>query len=42
MEVTELKNTVTELENILEGFSGRLYEAEEWISELEDQAMKLT
>lgn len=40
IEVTELKNMLTELENILEDFSSKQDEAEEWISELEDKAMK--
>lgn len=39
-EVTELKNTETELENILEEFIIKLDEAEEWISVLEDKATK--
>ena len=34
---TELKNTVTEMKNELEGINSRLNEAEEWISELEDR-----
>lgn len=35
-----MKNTETELENILEEFIIKLDEAEEWISVLEDKATK--
>jgi len=38
--VRELKNTITEPKNALEGFCGRLHEAEVWISELEDRLME--
>lgn len=40
-EVTKLKNVLTELQNILEGFSSRPDEAE-LISDLEDRAMQFT
>ena len=30
-------NTITEIKNILEGINSRIFEAEEWISELEDK-----
>ena len=36
------REVTTELENTLEGFNSRLYEVEEWISELEDKAMEIT
>ena len=41
IEVTELKNTITELRNILEGFNRRL-DAEERISQLKNKAVELT
>ena len=34
---TETNNTITEIKNILEGINSRIFEAEEWISELEDK-----
>lgn len=37
-----LKNTVTELKNILEVLISRLDETEEWIRDLEDRAVELT
>lgn len=40
--VTELKNTIIEVKNTLEGFSSKLGEAEECISKLDDKAMELT
>lgn len=42
IEVIELKNTITEVKNTLPGFNSRQDEAEEWISELKDRAIKLT
>ena len=33
---------ITELKTILKGFNSRPDEVEEWISELEDKAMKIT
>ena len=39
---TERNNTTTEIKNTLEGISSRLYEAEEWIGELEDKMMEIT
>ena len=41
-EVTELKNTITELKITPEGFNIRLAEPEEWISEPKDRAEELT
>jgi len=41
-EVIKLKNTITELKNILEGFKSRPDEAEELISDLKDRAVELT
>ena len=35
-------NTVSEIRNTLEGISGRLSEAEEWISELENKMVEIT
>ena len=37
-EVLEIKNTVTEIKNVFDGFIKRLYTAQEIISELEDIA----
>lgn len=42
MEVTELNNTITKLENILEGLNSRPDEANEGISYLEDREVELT
>ena len=39
---TETNNTITEIKNILEGINIRLYEAEEWISELKDKMEEIT
>ena len=41
-EITELKNTVTELKNTQNGFNSRLDEAEENISEFKYKAVELT
>ena len=41
-EVPVLKNTEAEPKNTQEGFSSRLDEAEEWISELEDKILEFT
>ena len=37
-----MKNTITEMKNILEGITSRINEAEEWISELEDTVVEIT
>ena len=37
----ELKNTITEMKNTLEGSNTRLNEAEEWIREVEDRVVKI-
>ena len=39
---TEMDNTITEMKNTLEGFSSRVTEAEEWISDLEDRMVEFT
>ena len=39
---TETNNTITEIKNILEGSNSRIYEAEEQISELEDNMVEIT
>ena len=39
---TETDNTITEVKNTLEGINSRIYEAEEWISELEDKMVEMT
>ena len=31
-----MKNSITEIKNVLEGMNSRLKETEEWISELEE------
>lgn len=41
MEVLELKNTITEITNLLDGHSGRMEMTEERSSELEDRPMKI-
>lgn len=41
-EATGPKNTINELNNILEGLKSRLHEAEERLSDLEDRAVELT
>ena len=33
---------ITEIKNTLEGINSRIYEAEEWISELEDKMVEIT
>ena len=38
---TELKNTITEMKNILEGINSRLGDTEECISNLEDRIMEV-
>lgn len=35
-----MKNSITEIENALEGINSRWVEVEEWISELEDRIME--
>lgn len=42
MEVTELKNTIIELQYTTEAFNSRLDETEEKISELKDRAIQHT
>ena len=39
---TETNNTITEIKNILEGINSRIFEAEEWISGLEDKMVGKT
>lgn len=38
----ELKNTITEIQNLMDGLNSRMEEAEERISELEDRAINIT
>ena len=38
----ERNNTFTEIKNTLEGINGRISEAEEWISDLEDKMVAIT
>ena len=40
-EQPEMKNTITEMKNTLEGIN-RLCDTEEWISELEDRVVEIT
>ena len=37
-----MNNTITEIKNTLEGINSRITEAEEWISELEDEMVEIT
>ena len=37
-----MNNKTTEIKNTLEGTTGRITEAEEWISELEDRIVEIT
>ena len=39
---TETNNTITEIKNILEGINSIIFEAEEWISGLEDKMVGKT
>ena len=39
---SELKNTITEMKNILEGINCRITETEKWISESEDKMVGIT
>ena len=39
---TETNNTITEIKNTLEGINSRIFEAEEWISELQDKMEEIT
>ena len=46
-EIEDLKNkhtnnTITEIENTLEGINSRISETEEWISELEDEMVEIS
>ena len=36
-----MNNTIIEIKNILEGINSRIYEAEEWISEVEDRMVEI-
>ena len=38
---TETNNTISEIKNTLEGINSRVYEAEEWISELENKMLEI-
>ena len=38
----EMNNKTTEIKNTLEGTTGRITEAEKWISELEDRIVEIT
>ena len=38
----ETNNTITEIKNTLEGINGRIFEAEERISDLEDKMVEIT
>ena len=38
----ELKNTITEIKNTLEGSNSKLDDTEEWISELKDTVVEIT
>ena len=38
----ETNKIITEIKNTLEGINSRIYEAEEWISELEDKMVEIT
>ena len=42
MEILELKSTITEMKNSLEGINSRITEAEEWITDLEDKIVECT
>ena len=37
-----MNNTITEMKNTIEGISGRITEAEEWINDLEDRMVEFT
>lgn len=39
-EITELVNTITEMKHSVEGFNGRLYQADERIYELKDRSLE--
>ena len=38
----ELKNTITEIKDTLEGSNSKLDDTEEWISELKDTVVEIT
>ena len=38
----DLKNTITEMKNTIEGINSRLEYAEEWTSDLEDKVVEIT
>lgn len=40
-QILKLKNIITELKNSLEGFSSRLHQAEETISELKGRSLQI-
>ena len=37
-----MNNTINEIKNSLEGINSRINEAEEWISDLEDEIVEIT
>ena len=39
---TATRNIIIEIKNTVEGIKSRIYEAEEWISELEDKMVEIT
>ena len=39
---TEMKNTIMETKNTLEGINSRLNDTKEWIRELEERELKIT
>ena len=36
-----MNNTITEIKNTLEGIGSRIFQAEEWISEVEDRMVEI-
>ena len=38
----QTKNTITKIKKFLEGINSRIFEAEEWISELEGKMVEIT
>lgn len=41
-QILELKDTITELENVLERFKDKLKQAEKWVSKYEDRSFEIT
>ena len=41
-QILELKDTITELENVLERFKDKLKQAEKWVSKYEDKSFEIT